>query len=66
MEPSNSQALKRLDLLASLRSTDVLDGAASSTAVEALRLESPDMRLQAFRHGLDRIEAQLKMLGVEV
>ena len=66
MEPSNSQALKRLDLLASLRSTDALDGAASSTAVEALRPESPDMRLQAFRHGLDRIEAQLKMLGVEV
>lgn len=66
MEPSNSQALKRLDLLASLRSTDVLDGAASSTAVEALRPESPDMRLKAFRHGLDRIEAQLKMLGVEV
>jgi tetratricopeptide (TPR) repeat protein len=65
-DPGHRQALARLDLLASLRSTELLDGGASMAAVEASSPESPDVRLQAFRYGLDRIETQLKMLGVEV
>lgn len=65
-DPGHRQALARLDLLASLGSRELLDGAASMEAVEGVSPESPEVRLQAFRHGLDRMETQLKMLGVEV
>ena len=67
-DPRHQSVLDRLDLVASLRpavwsdagagaSGDARDAAVSS-------LETPQVRLQAFSHALDRVETQLKMLGV--
>ena len=60
-DPHQSDALRRLDLLASLNSDQL--GTMNSTIDSSAGSDAQVERLLAFQHNLDRIEAQLKMLG---
>ena len=60
-DPHQSDALRRLDLLASLNSDQL--GTMNSTIRSSAGSDAQLERLLAFQHNLDRIEAQLKMLG---